>query len=400
MKFPTPLKPVPFAEFVAMQAMLIAIVAFSIDAMLPVLPEIGADLSSDAVNKIQLVVTSFILGLGVGTLFAGPLSDTFGRKPVMFCGLAVYVLAALAGALASSIEWLLFARFVQGLGAAGPRAVNVAIIRDLYKGRAMARVMSFVMTVFVLVPAIAPSFGAVLAAFAGWRSLFVSFMVFGLISGAWIMLRQPETLLVENRRPFTARRLWGGLKEVLGSRLVLTYIAVMSLAYGQMFAWLSSAPQIFADVYDRAGSFPLWFAAIALFAGLASIMNANLVMRLGMRALATWAFATMAVASVVMLGTQFLTLPAPYDFAIFIVYLGTSFFMIGLTFGNLNALALEQVGHIAGLAAAVVGAVSTVLAVLIAVPIGQAYSGTPLPVISGILVCSTLAFGLMLTTRE
>lgn len=396
----TPTRQIRFPEFVGLFAMLFATIAFSIDAMLPGLIQIGRDLSPDDVNRAQLVLTSFILGMGSGTLIAGPLSDAYGRKTIVIWGMGLYVLASAIAAYAQSLEMLLLARFVQGLGASGPRIVTVAMVRDLYEGRAMARVMSFVMTVFILVPALAPSLGAVIIAFAGWRAIFVAFIVFGVTSTLWLALRQPETLAIQDRRPLRTGALWAALLEVLSNRSVQLFVAAMSLGFGQMFAWLSSAPQIFDEVYGRADSFPLWFAGVALFAGSASIVNAQLVMRLGMRKLATAAFAGQALVSIVALGLITLALPAPWDFTVFFAYMCCSFFTIGLTFGNLNALALEDMGHIAGMASAVVGSLSTVLAVIIAVPIGLAFNGTPIPAVLGVLVCSTLAYGLMVVERR
>lgn len=395
-----PQKQVAFPEFVALFAMLFATIAFSVDAMLPALIQIGQELSPGDVNRAQLVVTSFVLGMGAGTLIAGPLSDAYGRRTIVIWGMGLYMLAAGVAAYAQSLEMLLLARFVQGLGASGPRIVTVAMVRDLYEGRAMARVMSFVMTVFILVPALAPSLGAVIIAFAGWRAVFVAFIVFGFASTLWMAVRQPETLAVADRRPLQVASLWSALKEVLSNRPVQLFIGAMSLGFGQMFAWLSSAPQIFNEVFDRADTFPLWFAAVALFAGSASLVNAQLVMRLGMRKLATTAFAWQAVVSVLALVLMSLNLPAPWDFAVFFVYMCCSFFSIGLTFGNLNALALEDMGHIAGMASAVVGSLSTVLAVIIAIPIGLAFNGTAFPAVIGVLVCSSLAYGIMLLERR
>jgi MFS transporter, DHA1 family, multidrug resistance protein len=395
-----PTRPLPFAEFVALLAMMFATVAFSIDAMLPSLTRIAAELTPEAVNRAQLVVTSFMLGMGVGTLFSGPLSDTVGRKPMVLGGVALYCLAALVAAQAQSLEMLLAARFVQGLGASGPRVVTLAMVRDLYAGRRMARVMSIVMTIFIIVPAIAPSIGAWIAALAGWRAVFGSFVVFGLVSGGWFMLRQPETLPPEARRPLQPARLWQALREVLGNFRVLICIGALSLGFGQMFIFLSTAPQIFTDVYGRGDTFHYWFALVAIVAGSSAVLNANLVMRLGMRFLATAAFGAQAtVSAAFLLVLAGLNLPAPWDFAAFMLFMAGAFFMIGLTFGNLNALALEPMGHIAGMAAAVVGAVSTVAAVLLAAPVGQLYDGTPVPLAASVMLCSGTAFLLMRRIR-
>ncbi len=400
MRIPTPTRPLRFGEFVALLALMFSTIAFSVDAMLPALPVMAAELSPEAPNLLQLVVTVFVLGMGLGTLIAGPISDALGRKSVVAVGIAIYCGAALVAAQAQTLEVLLAARFVQGLGASAPRVVTLAMVRDLYQGRMMARVMSFVMTLFVLVPAVAPAIGAGIIAVSGWRAVFLAFVVFGIVAASWMLLRQPETHPPEKRRPLRADTLRAALREVLGSRLVVTYIAALSLGFGQMFVHLSTTPQIFAELFDRQESFPFWFAGIALAAGTSGLLNATLVMKYGMRRLATTAFAAQTALSLLMLAMVLAGPPAPWDFALYFVYMCTAFFMVGLTFGNLNALALEPLGHIAGLAASVVGSVSTVLAVVIAIPIAQLYDGSLVPVVTGVMLCAALACALMLTTRR
>lgn len=399
--FSAPTKPLKLPEFVGMLAMLFATIAFSIDSMLPAMPQIAQEMTPDDLNKAQLIITMFMLGMGIGTFFVGPLSDWFGRKNmVLFC-LAIYIVGALYAASTTDIEHLLFSRFVMGLGAAGPRTVSLAMVRDLYKGREMARIMSFVMTVFILVPAMAPSIGAIIISFAGWQGVFISFVVFALFSGGWMTLRQPETLAKEDRRPLTAKSMKYAIGQVLGNRVVVMYIAALSFGFGQMFAFLSSAPQLFTDTYGRGDSFPLWFAGVAGFAAIASFTNARLVMSLGMRKLSTGALLAQFIASIIAL--VLLTshiVPEAFEFYVFLSYMAVSFFMIGLVFGNINALAMEPLGHVAGFAAAIIGAISTILAVLIAVPVGYAYDGTPLPLLLGVAICSGCAYFLMRATRR
>jgi DHA1 family bicyclomycin/chloramphenicol resistance-like MFS transporter len=265
----------------------------------------------------------------------------------------------------------------------------------------MARVTSIVMTIFILVPAIAPTMGALILRFSDWRAIFLAFVVFGLTAGAWLMLRQPETLPPERRRPLRVATLWAALREVLGNGLVRTYIAVLSLGFGQMFIFLSTAPQAFADVYGRGDTMPYWLGGVALVAGSSGILNAVLVVRLGMRRLATWAFAAQSLIAMMFMAVLMLAnLGQDAEFAAFLMFLAAAFFMIGLTFGNLNALALEPMGHIAGMASAVVGALSTFGAAAIAIPVGLAYDGSAVPIVAGVILCSGLAFGLMLTTRD
>lgn len=382
-------------EFVALLAMLFATIAFSIDAMLPALPVIARDLSPDAINRAQLVVTSFMLGLGLGTMVTGPISDAIGRKRVITAGFALYIVAALAAIFAQNLGFLLAARFIQGLGAAGPRIAGQAMVRDLYAGREMARISSFVMMVFIMVPAIAPSIGALVIAVAGWHGVFGAFVIFALIGAIWMNLRQPETLPETSRRPFRPANLRAGAAEVLGNGQVLMITLVLSLGFGQMLGLLSSAQQLFSS-YGRGGNFPLWFAGMALLSGGGTLLNARLVMRLGMRRMARGAYLMQIVVSAVFLITLLAgPLPGNAGFAMFFFWAVSVFFMAGITFGNLNALALQHMGHIAGMASSVISAVSTMLAVAIAAPVGQLFDGTALPAVSTTLICSALAAVLM-----
>ncbi len=391
-----PTRHLKLPEFIAMLAMLFATIAFSIDAMLPALPEIAAELTPFAVNRAQLVLVAFVLGIGLGTLFAGPISDATGRKPAITAGFIIYIVGAGLAIVADSIETLLIARFIQGLGAAGPRIVGLALIRDLYQGREMARVTSFVMMVFILVPAVAPAIGQGIIALTGWRGVFAAFILFGLACIAWLNIRQDETLPPERRRPLNARLLLSAAREVWADRNVRIYTAVMTLGFAQMFALLASAQQLFADTYGIRETFPAWFAAMALLAGTGSILNARLVMRLGMRRMTTAAYATQTVlAAVFLMAVLSGALPDWAAFPAFFAWAVSIFFMAGVTFGNLNALALERMGHIAGMAASLVAAAATVLSVVLATPVGLAYDGTVVPVLVATLVASALAWLLM-----
>lgn len=396
----SPTRPLRFGEFVALMALLISTVAFSIDAMLPALPEIGRELSPENPARGQLVIATFVFGLGLGTLICGPVSDAFGRKSVLLAGLAVYLIGAFLAIQSWSIESLLVARFLQGLGAAAPRVAATAMVRDLYAGRAMARVMSIIMTLFVLVPAIAPSVGAGIIWLSHWRMIFVAFIGFAVIAGLWLMARQPESLRPDNQRPLSLRSIWAAMIEIVTNPAVMIYVAALTFAFAPLFAWLANLPMIFEDVYDRAATFPFWFAATALVAGTASVANAKLVMRHGMRKIATIAFAWQASISVLFLLLLMRGVPAPWDFALFFAFMCTAFFSIGLTFGNLNALALLPLGHMAGIGSSVVQSLSTVGSVLIAVPISLAYDGTPLPLIFGMILCASAALALMLVARR
>lgn len=383
--------PIRFPEFVALMAMLMATVAFAVDAMLPALLDIGHELSPQDPTRSQLVITIFILGIGLGTVLAGPISDALGRRPVILGGLALYMAAAILAALAWDMDVLVIARFLQGLGAAAPRVVVQAMVRDQYKGRQMARVMSFTMTIFVLFPAFAPLVGAGLGALFGWRSIFWCFVLFGLLGGSWLMLRQPETLPRDARRPLRAGTLLSALREVLGNRSVVFIIVATTLSYSIMFLWLTNVSLLFADRYDRAVEFPFWFAAVALVAAPAAFLNGRLVVRLGMQRLAAFALsvqAGMALCALILFRSD---LPLTAEFAVFMVFMFAHFFSVGLIFGNLNALALEPLGHVAGIATSVLGGFSAMGSAFLATPVARAYDGTGVPLASGALAFACLA---------
>lgn len=397
---PAPVRTLSLPEFVAMLASLTATVAFSIDAMLPALPEIAATLSPGDVNRAQLVLTVFVLGMGLGTFFVGPISDAIGRKRTITGGIVIYVLGALAAAWSQSLEMLLIARFVQGIGASGPRIVPMALVRDLYAGREMAKITSFIMMLFILVPALAPTIGGAIAAVFGWRGIFGAFLVFGVLGVLWVNLRQPETLPPERRRPFVPGALLSGAREVLSDRDVRFYTAILALGFGQMFWVLSSSQQLYA-AYGVHETFPLWFGAVAILAGTGSVFNARFVMRLGMRRIVRGAYLMQVCLSALMLAALLAGLVTPAGGLLAVFAWNVSvFFIAGLTFGNLNALAMQKMGHLAGMTASVVTALSTVGAVSIAAPVGLMFDGTARPVVIATLICSGLAWALMGRTDD
>lgn len=394
-----PTKPLGLPEFTALLAALSATAAFAIDAMLPALPQIAADLSPNDVNRAQLVLTSFVLGMGLGVLFVGPISDAIGRKATITWSIGLFILGAIAAAFAPTLEWLLMARVVQGIGVAGPRVVALALIRDRYEGREMARVTSFVMMVFMLAPAVAPSIGKLVSDSFGWHGVFWCFVVVGLIDLIWLNARQPETLAPENRRKMERKALIAAAKVVTSNRDVLLYTMVMTLGFGQMFALLSSSAQIYGETFGRAETFPLWFALMAVLASSATMINSAIVVRVGMRKIVKWAYVMQIVIAGSYLALNVIGLiPDALAFYAFFIWSVSVFFMAGLTFGNLNALAMQKMGHVAGMAASIIAGLSTVGAVIIAAPIGLMFDGTALPAAFGALVCSTIAWAIMRRT--
>ena len=379
-------------EFVAMIAMLMATVAFSVDAMLPALPQIAEDVAGGDVTDAALVVATFMAGMGLGTLFAGPLSDAYGRHPVALGGAAIYIPAALAGALAQSIEFLLVARFIQGLGASGPRIVALAIVRDLFSGRQMAQTISFIMTVFAIVPVLAPSLGALLAWAFSWRGIFVAFALFSIISITWLRLRQPETLLPEKRRPFRMRMLAAGLVEILRTPMVARAILAQSMVYSVLFIALMTSQPVIDEVFGRAATFPFWFGVVALISAGASFLNAAVVVRVGMpRVVRTSLAATAGYALFFLIYMTAIDGSGDVTFFLFLILLCAGFSLAGLCIGNLNAIAMQPLGHIAGLAASTISALSTSLGALLAAPATVFFDGTALPAAIGLLISTIVA---------
>ncbi len=388
-------------EFVAMMAMLFATIALSIDAMLPALPAIAAELTPDDVNKAQLVVSSFFFGMGFGTLIAGPVSDAFGRKPVILVCAAIYVAAAGLCYLAPSLETLLIARVLQGIGAAAPRVVGMAMVRDLYKGRDMARIVSFVMMIFMVVPAMAPLLGQAILLIGDWRAIFGAIAVIALIANTWVLLRQPETLPTDTRRPLRVAVLWQSAKEVSRHRIAGISTLCQALGTACLLATITSQQGIFSETFGRAATFPLWFGFIALCAASGSLLNSRIVMRLGMRAVIVASYlAQVSFTLAILLLDVTGLMPADLVFPAHILWSISVIAMMSLTQGNLAALAMENLGHVAGFAASMMTAISTVLAVALAVPVGLAFNGTQIPLMVGVGAFCVIALALILTVRK
>ena len=384
-------------EFVALAAMMFAIVAFSMDAMLPALPEIAAELSPDFPERAPLILTTFFLGLGVGTFLAGPLSDAFGRKQLMVFGSLLYIAASAVAWASTSLEVMLIARMVQGLGASGPRVVAMAVTRDLFSGREMARIVSYIMMVFALVPGFAPALGVAIISVSSWHGIYLAFILFSTISMVWMIIRLPETLKVEDRRPLQFRLMRGALQEIFGNPVVRLSIIVQTLAMAMLIGMLLLVQQIYAGPYGRGATFAYWFGATALISASASWINAVLVVRLGMRRLVTWALAAQIILSGTILTFDLTSLSEPYGFGVFVIWQVSLFLQAGLTLGNLNAIGMEPMGHIAGMAASIIGGVSTILASLIAAPVALIFDGTLTPLLVFVLVLATI--GLLLMRR-
>jgi len=379
-----------YLEFVVLVSMMMSLMALSIDAMLPALPQIGSDLNVQNANDRQMVVSTIFLGVAVGQFFFGPLSDKTGRKPAIYFGYSLYIFGALFSAFAFSFPTMLFGRLLQGTGISAPRAVLLALVRDRYKGRSMARVMSFVSTVLLLIPMIAPTLGQAILLHAGWRSIFFSFVLMALVTLIWFALRMPETLSPEKRTPFSLKRIINTTFEIIKIRPVFGYTVSIGLISGAFLGYLNSAQQIFQEGYALGERFPLYFALISLSIGIASFSNAHLVLRFGMRFLVRWSLIIILGLSTVTLGIALKT-SGQLPLWLLTIYLMSTFFSVGILFGNQNSLAMEPLGHLAGIGAAVVGSLSTLISIPLGTLIGQSYNGTVVPLIIGLAVLSGLS---------
>jgi len=392
---PAPATPTREGEFIALVALTTSLVAMSIDTMLPALGTMASELGARHANDRQLILSAFFAGLSVGQLIYGPISDSTGRKPALFAGIFLFMVGGLLCALTSSFTWLLVGRALAGFGAAGPRIVSIALVRDAYSGRGMARVMSFVSTVFILVPVLAPSIGQAVLAVTTWRAIFAGLVVIAALDVLWFALRQPETLPVARRVPFSLRSVLHGCGETFRNRLTLGYMLASGFVFGAFIGYLATSQQVFQEQYGLGRLFPVFFGVLASSIGLASFVNGRLVGRMGMRRLSRLALLSNCGLSVfALLGTWALHGHPPL-FA-FMLYMLACFFCNGLLFGNYSARAMEPMGHIAGVAAAVTGSVSGLVALALGTAFGRAYDGTALPLVAG-FTCSAL---LALVTTE
>ena len=378
-----------------MVAGLMALNALAIDLMLPALGVIGRDLNAESPNDQQLVVVAYILGIGAPQLVFGPIADRFGRRPALFVSLLGYAAAGCACVLAGSLPVLLSMRFLQGVFASGCRVVAVTVVRDLYAGRGMARVLSLVMTVFMVVPILAPGLGQLILFVAPWQWCFVVLTIAGSLMLGWTFLRLPETLAKEARRPLDLRATAGAYSIILKSRVTLGYMLASGVVFGSLFAFIASAEQIFRDVFRQEESFALWFAGVAFMLSIANFTNSRLVERFGMRRLSHLALVGFIAAAAVLFATMTL---AGEELVLFYPLFAIVFALFGLIGSNFNALAMEPLGAIAGTASSAFGFATTTISGLVGGLIGRAYDGTTKPLLLGFVALGLVALAILAVT--
>lgn len=375
-------------EFVLLIALMMGITALTIDIMLPALPAIEGHYDLTDSNDQQLVIVSYMIGFGFGQLIFGPFSDRYGRKPVFYFGMAIYMASTVAAVAALDFDTHLAGRMFQGVAAGAVRVIAVAVVRDRFAGRAMARAMSFIMVIFILVPVVAPGIGAGILLIGPWQDIFWFLLGAGAVLTLWTWLRLDETRPKAARRPLTARSFAAAAGAVLGDRQTVCYTMTVSLTFGPLLAYIATSHQIFVGIYRIDDWFPVAFGGIALFTIGAAFANARLVPHRGMRQLSHSALLIQLAAALAFAALAWAGQPS---FALLLVFLGLSSFLVGLCFPNFNALAMEPHGAIAGTASSLTGFVSTVIGSALGWAIGAAFDGTVMPLALGYAACAGLS---------
>jgi DHA1 family bicyclomycin/chloramphenicol resistance-like MFS transporter len=379
-----------FYEFVAFIAACMALNALAIDIMLPALPDLNADFFLSDPNRSQAIIATYLVGMGLSQLIYGPLSDRFGRRPVLIAGLALFSLAGLLSALTQSFNMLLAARFVQGLGAGAPRVIAVSLARDTYSGPQLGRVMSLAMMMFMAVPILAPSIGQLILLVAPWRWAFGALVLGGGGMLVWTLLRLRESLPAHRRRSISPAAVFDSFRITLTTRIAMGYMVALGLVLGAQMGFIISAQRIFVDVFGARRSFTLLFALMALAMSVAAFTNSKLVMRFGMRHLAI-----VGLGALIILNTVHLALVwhSTESLPMFVLMQAGSMFLFGFLGANLNTLAMEPLGHVAGTASSAIGFFTTVCGALLGFCVGQLFDGSVVP-----LTLAYVIFGLSALT--
>ena len=394
----SPVKNTSQLEFILLMACLMSIVALSIDTILPALQPIGMSIGTRNSSENQLLITMIFLGLGFGQLIFGPISDHLGRKPVIYMGFVIFVLSSMLCVFASSIEMMVAGRILQGIGLSAPRTLSIAMIRDRFEGNYMAKIMSFVVSIFILVPIVAPTLGKFMLDNYGWKSIFYSQLIFGALILIWLWKRQPETLRPAYKKKFSSAIFIHGTKEFIRYRSAVIFTLVSGLITGSFMVFLSTSQHIFEVQYGLVDEFPYIFGALAFSVGLATFTNGTLVVRFGMMRLVT-IFMLLFLATSVLYMVFFFGEINP-SIRVLVIFLTVQFFSVGFLFGNVRSLAMQPLGHMAGIGAAINGFVSTVMAVPIAAFIGSFVQTTALPLFMGFGACGLGSVLLLMLTKN
>lgn len=390
-------RPMGFPEFVVVIASIMALNPLAMDMMLPALPNIASAFHLTDANRPQMVLSTFIIGFGIGQFVMGPLSDRFGRRPVLLGGMIVYGIASLLAIAAPSLETLLLARALQGLGTSATRVIATSIVRDCYAGRRMASVMSLAMMVFIAVPVLAPSFGQAVLLLTQWRGIFIVLMLYGVVALIWSALRMPETLPVERRRSLAVGEVYDAFRQTVTNRQTLGYALVAGGVLGSLFAFVFTSQQVFTEIFKLGHWFPVAFAACAIGTAIAGFINSRFVDRLGMRVISHGALlGYVAISGIMLVAAKFQMLPLP----LFLALSALMMFSFGLMISNFTALAMEPQGRIAGTASSLYGSITTLLGIGIGTKMGQDYDGTLLPFATGFFLCTLASLAVVLVVEK
>ena len=384
-------------EFIAIMALLMSLVALSIDGILPALAVIGTDLGVTDTQKHQLLITMIFLGLGFGQLIFGPLSDSYGRKPIIYVGFLVFAIASIICVNTTSYEVLIAGRILQGIGLASPRTLSIAMIRDSYEGDYMAKVMSFIVMIFILIPIIAPTLGQYLMLTYNWQTIFNVQLGLGILVLFWFRKRQPETLAVSKRIPFRTATLNSGFIEFFKHKQAVAFTLISGFITGSFMVYLSTTQHIFEIQYDLGEDFPLIFASLAIGVGFATYLNGVYVVRIGMKRIALVSLAAYCLSALLYVVLFFNVSNPPLW--VLLTFFVIQFIAVGFLFGNLRALAMQPIGHLAGVGAAINGFISTVMGVLIASGIGAYVTTTALPLFLGFSVCGMVSMVIFILNK-
>lgn len=376
-------------EFVTLMASLMSIVALAIDALLPALDYIGFSIGTTESSDTQLLITMIFLGLGIGPLVFGPISDSLGRKPIVYMGFSIFIIASIICIYSESLVWMVVGRILQGIGLSAPRTISIAMVRDSFSGDYMARIMSFITVVFILVPIVAPAMGKFVLDHYNWQAIFYIQLIFSILVSFWFWKRQAETLPEAKRIKFSGHIFSDGLKELFKHKKTIGYTLISGFITGSFMVYLSSSQQIFHTQYGLKEEFPFIFAGLAISIGSATFLNGTLVVKFGMERIintAIFSFFTISLLYLIL----FYNTDNP-GIVILLSFFALQFFAIGFLFGNLRAMAMQPIGHIAGIGAAITGFISTMMAVPISIYIGQFVNQRALPLFIGFLICSLLS---------
>ena len=387
----------PFVEFVAIIAGLMAVNALGTDMMLPALSRIGHDLNVSTANHQQWVISVYLAAFGVAQLAYGPLADRFGRRPVLLCALSVYAVMSVLAACADSFAMLLVARALQGAASASTRVLVISIVRDCYVGRRMASVSSLAFTVFLAVPILAPVLGQTVLLFASWHWIFVILGIFSLGIAIWAGLRLPETLDPAQRRAINPRAIGQAAWATISNRSSLGYTLASSCVYGGLVGFLSSSEQIISEGFGAPEKFAVSFAAAAACMAVAALLNARIVQRFGTRKVSHSALIGMIIVGIVRVSI----VASGHDtLLLFVIMQALTMFCFGMCGPNFGAMAMEEMGHIAGTASAFQGFTSSTIGSIIGLMIGQSFVRSSMPLALGMTLAAIAALLIILVTER